>query len=148
MALNSNICNKKYKTPLSYCPLIIPWKWNQYPVSLLCITGPAEPGMLPDSIICKAHFLTYFNLYWNITLSERPPSPDILYQLAPLTQVLLSPFPCLILYQQLKHYQVIHLSNFSIWCFLPPTYRSVKPIRRAIVVWFTVNLQSLRECLT
>lgn len=57
-------------------------------------------------------FLLTLNLYWNVTLSERHPSPAIRYQLATLIQVSLFHLPYLILYQQYKHYQVIQISNF------------------------------------
>lgn len=96
---------------------------EQDPISFLCITAPAVPGMLFEGIICRVQSLT-LNLYYSITLPEKPPSLGILYQLATFPGGRTISFTMPFLYQLLKHYQVAHLSNIP-----SPQHMSVKSIK-------------------
>lgn len=110
--IKSETGDEKIKCPGHTVLLLFLDSDEQDPISSLCITAPAVPGMLFEGIICRVQSLT-LNLYYSVTLPEKLPSHGTLYQLATFPAGTTISFTMPFLYQLLKH-QVVHLTNFSI----------------------------------
>lgn len=73
--------------------------------------------------------LHFLHISTEMSPYQRPPSPDILYQLTALTKVITV---CLTLHRRAKHYQAIPMSSFSNALSLP-THTRPRSIRTGVL---------------